>query len=81
MSVFPNTRAWEQQKRNKIKKTDEEGKKRGVSTERSKAGLEKKSSTDGQSHPNQNIINKQNIVLRYGRGTMKFNNKNQNGLK
>ena len=34
-SVFPNTRAWEQQERNKIKK---QTKKRDVNMERSKAG-------------------------------------------
>ena len=37
------------------KETEEEGKKRGVSTERSKAGKKKKS-PDGLSHPNQNTI-------------------------
>ena len=40
-SVFPNTRAWEQQK-NKNNKETEEGKKRGVSRERSKAGTKEK---------------------------------------
>ena len=42
-SVFPNTRAWEQLERNKIKETEEELKKRGVSIE-SKAGTKKKKS-------------------------------------
>ena len=37
------------------RRTDEEGKKRGVSMERSKAGT-KKRSPDGLSHPNQNTI-------------------------
>ena len=37
------------------KETDEEGKKRGLSMERSKAGT-KKRSPDGLSHPNQNTI-------------------------
>ena len=43
----------------KDKETDEEGKKRGVSMERSKAGTNKRSPV-GLSHPNQNtiIINK-----------------------
>ena len=40
-SVFLNTRAEKQQERNKINKTDEDGKKRGVSVERSKAGTKK----------------------------------------
>ena len=47
ISVFPNTLAWEQQERNKIKETDEEEKKRGVSIERSKAGTKEKISPDG----------------------------------
>ena len=42
-SVFFNTRAWEQQELNKLE-TDEEGEKRGVSMERSKAGKKKKKS-------------------------------------
>ena len=54
-SVFPNTHAWEQQERNKTKETDEDGKKRGVSMERSKAGTNKEV-PNGLSHPNQNII-------------------------
>ena len=37
------------------KEADEEGKERGVSIERSKAGT-KKISPDGLSHPNQHII-------------------------
>ena len=43
----------------KDKETDEDGKKRGVSMERSKAGTNKRS-PEGVSHPNQNtiIINK-----------------------
>ena len=43
----------------KDKETDEDGKKRGVSMERSKAGTNKRS-LNGESHPNQNtiIINK-----------------------
>ena len=52
-SVFSNTRAWEQRERNKKKKED--GKKRGVSIERNKAGKKTKS-PDGLSHPNQNTI-------------------------
>ena len=39
-SVFPNTRAWEQQELNKTKR-QEDGKKRGVSIERSKVGTKK----------------------------------------
>ena len=38
--MYPNTHAWEQQEGNKTKEI-EEGKKRGVSTERSKAGTKK----------------------------------------
>ena len=45
MSVFPNALAWEHKAWNKIKK-HEKGKKRGMSTKRSKAGT-KKSSADG----------------------------------
>ena len=73
-SVFPNTRAWEQQEWNK-RATEEEGKKRWVSMERSKTGT-KGRSTDGLSLPNQNttIIN---IIcyyfIRYGKSSMKFN--------
>ena len=45
--------------RTKYKETDEDGKKRGVSIERNKAGTNKRS-PDGLSHPNENtiIINK-----------------------
>ena len=51
---FP--KQWEQQEWNKIKKQmKKDGKKRGVSMERSKAGT-KKTSPDGLSHPNQNTI-------------------------
>ena len=49
---FPNTRAWEQQEWNKIKKQTN---KRDVSVERSEAGT-KKRSPDCLSHPNQNTI-------------------------
>ena len=43
-SVFPNTRAWEQQEQDKIKKqTGKVRIKRGVSIEMSKAGTKKKS--------------------------------------
>ena len=56
------------------KETDEEGKKRGVSMEKSKAGTNKEN-PDGLSHPNQNTII--NIILqnfiKYGKSTMKFN--------
>ena len=56
------------------KETDEEGKKRGVSMEISKAGT-KKRSQDGLSHPNQNIII--SITWQYfitnGKSTMKSN--------
>ena len=38
------------------KETDEEGKKRGVSLEKSKAGTKKKRSPNDLSHPNQNKI-------------------------
>ena len=60
---------------NHDKETDEEGKKRGVSMERSKAGA-KERSPDGLSLPNQNTI-LINIIChyfrRYGKRTMKFN--------
>ena len=65
-SVFPITHAWEQQERNQTE-TDEDGKKRSVSNlsmERSKAGTNKRSA-DGLSHPNQNTIIIQNIVIFY----------------
>ena len=57
------------------KETDEDGKKRGLSMERSKAGTNKRS-PDGLSHPNQNtiIINKiWEYFMRNGKSTMKFN--------
>ena len=62
-SVFPNTRAWEQQERNKIKKQAKEVR-REESMEKSKAGA-KKRSPDGLSHHNQNtiIINKYSNIL------------------
>ena len=73
---FPNTRAWEQQELNKVKKTNEEGKKRGVSMERSKAGTKENRSSDGLTLPIQNTIII-NIIsyyfTRYGKSTMKFN--------
>ena len=56
--------------------TEEEGKKRGVSMERSKAGMTEKWSPYGLKYPNQNtlIIN---IICQYfirdGKSTMKFN--------
>ena len=55
-SVLPNTRAWEQQESNKTNETDE-GKKRDVSTERSKGGTKKKEvPTAYHSLPNENTI-------------------------
>ena len=67
-SVFQNTRAWGQQELN------QEGKKRGVSMKRSKAGT-KERSLDGLSLPNQAILI--NIIwyyfTRYEKSTMKFN--------
>ena len=57
-SVFPNTLTWEQKE-----ETDEEGKKRGVSIERSKEGT-KERTPDGLSVPNQNTI-LINIILFY----------------
>ena len=74
-SVFPNNRAWEQQQKRNKKETDEDGKKRGVSMERSKAGTNKRS-PNGLTHPNQNtiIINKiWYYFIRNGKGIMKFN--------
>ena len=66
-SVFPNTRAWEQQERNKIKKWTKKV--------RSEAD-EKKISLDCLSLPNQNTIIT-NIIfwyfMTYGKSTMKFN--------
>ena len=47
-SVFSN-------RKNEIRQKKEDGKKRGVSIERSKAGKKTKS-PDGLSHPNQNTI-------------------------
>ena len=44
------------------KETDEGGKKRGVNMEKSKAGTKKKC-PDGLSHPNQNTIIINNIVV------------------
>ena len=41
---------------NTIKKTDVEGKKRGVSMEGSKAGTKEKRCPDGLNYPNQNTI-------------------------
>ena len=38
------------------KETDKEGKKRGVSIKKGKAGTKIKRSPDGLSHPNKNII-------------------------
>ena len=56
------------------KETDEEGTKRDVSTERSKAGTKKR--TDDLSPPNQNKL-LINIIwyyfIRYGKIAMKFN--------
>ena len=46
------------------KETDEEGKKRGVSMERSKAGT-KKRSPYGLSHPSQNTIIIKNSIIFY----------------
>ena len=57
------------------KETDEDGKKRGLSMERSKAGTNKRS-PDGLSHPNQNtiIINKiWEYFIRNEKKTIKFN--------
>ena len=82
-SVFPNTRAWEQQERNKTKKTDEDGKKRGVSMERSKAGTNKRS-PDRLSHPNQKTIIISKIwkyFIRNGKSKEIQLTKKQNGLK
>ena len=58
-SVFPNTRAWEQQEWNKIEKQTKTV--RRVSLERSKAGR-KKTSPDGLSLPNQTKIIIINII-------------------
>ena len=51
-SVLPITRAWEQQELKLIKdRKYEEGKKRGVSVERSKASTKEKRSLDGPNYP------------------------------
>ena len=57
--VFSQTLTHGKERTKEDKDTDEDGKKRGVSMERSKAGTNKRS-PDGLSHPNQNtiIINK-----------------------
>ena len=62
-------------RRKQDKETDEEGKKRDVSIERSKAGT-KKTSNDDLSHHNQNIIIIKKILysfIRFGKSTMKSN--------
>ena len=46
------------------KETEEEGKKRGVSSERSTAGTKEKRSPDGLNYPNQNTII-MNIICQY----------------
>ena len=46
LSVFPNTRAWEQQEWNKIKKQTKKAK-RGMSMESSKEGKKEKRNLDG----------------------------------
>ena len=40
----------------RMKETDEEGKKMGVNTKRSKAGTKEKRSSDGRHYPNKNTI-------------------------
>ena len=73
--MFSQTLAQGKSKNEIRKETDEDGKKRGVIMERSKAGT-KERSPDGLSLPNQNTI-LINImwyyVTRYGESTMKFN--------
>ena len=55
------------------KETDEEGKKRGASMERSQAGANKMS-PDSLSHPNQNTkLTICYYFIRYGKSSMKFN--------
>ena len=60
-SVFPNTHACEQQERNKTKRQTD-GKKRGVSMERSKAGTNKKS-PDGHHIFTKMQYNKHNLLV------------------
>ena len=58
------------------KETHEEGKNRGLSMERSKAGTKEKRSPNGQNYPNQNkiIINVScHYFVRDVKSTMKFN--------
>ena len=62
-SVFPNTLAWEQQELNDTE-TDELGKKKDVSMERSQMGR-KNRSLDGLSLPNQKTIIIIDIILRH----------------
>ena len=50
-NVFSNTRGWEQ---HELTRTDEKGKKRGLSMERCKTCTKKR--PDGPSLPNQNTI-------------------------
>ena len=60
--------------KNEIKQTEEEGKEREVSMERSKAGTKEKRSPDGLNYPNQNTIIITIICeyfIRYGKSIMK----------
>ena len=59
--VFAQTLA-DANSKNEIKETDEEGKKRGTSMERSKAGTKEKISPQGLNYPNQNTIIIINII-------------------
>ena len=56
MSAFPNSHAWEQQEWNKTKYITEKEGKRGMSMERSRAGMKEKGSPNGLNCPNQNTI-------------------------
>ena len=60
-SVFPNTNAWEQHELNKASKQKEEGKKRDISMEKSKAGMKEKE--DPAVYHYQSLINNHNVVI------------------
>ena len=68
--VFPNTRTWEQQEGNE---TDEEGKKRGVSMEKSKALAKERIPDSVWVITYSKCNNKQNIILQDMEKTVKFN--------
>ena len=54
------------------KETDEEGKKRGLSMERSKAGTKKSSNSLSQHNKNKIIIRIKYYFIRYGKGAIQL---------